>query len=398
MTAVILELSEGWAGSLPGLFASMTLVTGVFLFFLLVAVSIIWTGVNPVKFIAFLVVTSAYLLMFQFPDVGNHVNIMLYCNLVMIFTMVYACVRRRGTVANDEYFEMIRPLLRASLIVVYFFAGFHKLNKDYFNPQVSCAADIFGYVADIVRISILGVPLGLVLSAAGLFIVYRLGRGGRFGATGSRVFTVLVVVVVGGLLCGVLLVVLASPASLRSIGAVAGMIILVWELVGGPLLAVPRFQVLILPFSLAMHGILAVVGFVDFGTLAFPLLFTFIPSAYYQVLDRNADFRFSKLVAHRVHVYFAINIFGAAYTGIYTHVYPLVNNVFVTGMFFNLAVLVFIWPFLAALFSPSPPVWGGVPVLNQKDAQDIACVSGITRPIPDDLLFSIAYGRKLLYV
>jgi len=118
MTAVILELSEGWAGSLPGLFTLMTLVTGVFLFFLLVAVSIIWTGVNPVKFIAFLVVTSAYLLMFQFPDVGNHVNIMLYCNLVMIFTMVYACVRRRGTVANDEYFEMIRPVLRASLIVV----------------------------------------------------------------------------------------------------------------------------------------------------------------------------------------------------------------------------------------------------------------------------------------
>lgn len=74
------------------------------------------------------------------------------------------------------------------------------------------------------------------------------------------------------------------------------------------------------------------------------------------------------------------------------------NNVFVTGMLFNLAVLVFIWPFLAALFSPSLPVWGGVPVLNQKDAQDIACVSGITRPIPDDLLFWIAYGRKLLYV
>ena len=364
MTAVMLELSEGWAGSLPGFF-STTLVTAVFPLFLVVAVSIIFTGVTPVKFFVFLILTSAYVLIFQFPDVGNHVNIMLYCNIVMIVAGAYAYVRGRGSVANDEYFEMIRPALRASLILVYFFAGFHKLNNDYFNPEVSCAADIFGYVASTIRTSILGIPVGLALSAAGLFIVYKLIRGGRFGAPGSRVFTVLVILVVGGVLSGVLLVVLASPTFLRSIGTVAGMVILLWELIGALLLAVPRFQVVVVPFSLAMHGILAVVGFVDFATLALPLLFTFVPSNYYQVLNRPANLRFFGLV-HRVHIYLAINLIGAAYTGVYTHIVPLVNNIFVTGMLFNLAALVFIWPILSTLFSPSPPTWGGVPVLNQN--------------------------------
>jgi hypothetical protein len=365
MTAVMLELSEGWAGSIPGFF-SMTLVTGIFLFFLLVAIGIISTGVTPVKFSVFLILTSAYFLIFQFPDVGNHVNIMLYCNIVMILTMAYAYVRRRDSVANDDYFEMIRPALRASLITVYFLAGFHKLNKDYFNPEVSCGADIFGYVASTIRTSILGVPVGLVLSAVGLFIVYILIRGGRFGAPGSRVFTLLVVLVVGGVFCGVLLVLLASPTSLREIGAATGIVIILWELIGSLLLAVPRFQVVMVPFSLAMHAILAVVGFVDFGTLAFALLFTFVPADYYQMLNRPVNLRFSGLLVDRAHVYFAITLIGAAYTGIYDHIYPLLNKFFVTGMLFNFAVLVFIWPILSALFSPSPPVWRGVSIFNNN--------------------------------
>ena len=36
-------------------------------------------------------------------------------------------------------------------------------------------------------------------------------------------------------------------------------------------------------------------------------------------------------------------------------------------MLFNLAVLIFIWPILATIFSPSPrPIWGGVPVFDRK--------------------------------
>jgi hypothetical protein len=162
-----------------------------------------------------------------------------------------------------------------------------------------------------------------------------------------------------------LLVVLASPASLISIGATAGMIILVWEIIGSLLLAVPRCQVVMVPFSLAMHAILAVIGFVDFATLAFPLLFTFIPANYYQVLNKNANLRLSRLRVDRAHAYLAINVIGGAYTGIYTHIAPLFNKFFVTGMLFNLAALVFIWPILYTLFSPSPPEWGGVPVLNR---------------------------------
>jgi hypothetical protein len=121
------------------------------------------------------------------------------------------------------------------------------------------------------------------------------------------------------------------------------------------------------PFSLAMHAVLATVGFVDFGALALSLLFTYVPSSYYQVLTRHANLRCSGLPVHRAHVYFSINIIGGVLSGIDVHIFNFFNSVFLTGMLFNLAVLIFIWPILSTIFSPSPrPIWGGVPVLHQK--------------------------------
>ena len=359
MTAVILEMSEGWEDP------------GFTFFFLLVAVGTVLTGVTRVKFLVFLILTTAYFLIFLFPEVANHVNLIIYCNTVVVLTMAYAYLRHRDSVTDDEYFEMIRPVLRVSLMLVYFLAGFHKLNEDYFNPEVSCAADRFRMLVSLMQKSILGVPVGLVLSALGLFILYRLIRGGRFGAPGERVFTLLVVLFVGGVLCGVLIVLLEAQfdnaAALRSIGLAMGVLIVLWELIGSLMLAVPRYQAVMVPFSLAMHAVLATVGFVDFGALALSLLFTFVPSNYYQVLTTHANLRFSGLLVHRAHVYFSINIIGGVLSGIDVHIYHFFNSEFFTGMLFNLSVLIFIWPILSTIFSPSPrPIWGGVPVFNRK--------------------------------
>ncbi len=198
---------------------------------------------------------TAYFLIFLFPEVANHLNLIIYCNIVVVLTVAYAYLRHRDSVTDDEYFEMIRPVLRLSLILVYFLAGFHKLNEDYFNPEVSCAAEMFRMLVSLMQKSILGVPVGLVLSAMGLFILYRLIRGGRFGAPGERVFTLLVVLFVGGVLCGVLIVLLEAQfdnaAALRSIGLATGVLIVLWELIGSLMLAVPRYQAVMVPFSLA---------------------------------------------------------------------------------------------------------------------------------------------------
>ena len=358
MTAVVLEMSKDWEDPAYALF------------FLLLAVGTALTGITCVKFLVFLVLTTGYFLIVHFPEVANHVNLIIYCNTVMILAMAYSFVRRRGSVADGEYFEMICPMLRVSLIMVYFLAGFHKLNRDYFNPEVSCATGMLSNVVSMMRSSILGVPVIVMLAAVGLLFVYRIIGGTRFGTPGSPAYTLLVVLCVGGVLCGVLILLLeadfGTPAALiLSISLATGVLVILWELIGSLLLAVPRFQVVIVPFSLIMHCVLAMVGFVDFGALAFSLLFTFVPPSYYQVLNRHANLRFSGFVVHRAHVYFSINIMGAVLSGIDVHIHDFLNRGLIAGILFNSAVLICIWPILSTVFSPLP-IWGGVPVLNRR--------------------------------
>src|SRR3712207_6733294 len=93
----------------------------------LVVATIIFTGVTRVKFLVFLVLATAVLLIDRFPDVPNHVNIMIYCNVLMIVAMIYSFARSQGSATDNDYYEMVRPALRASLILIYCLAGFHKL-------------------------------------------------------------------------------------------------------------------------------------------------------------------------------------------------------------------------------------------------------------------------------
>lgn len=62
-----------------------------------------------------------------------------------------------------------------------------------------------------------------------------------------------------------------------------------------------------------------------------------------------------------------INIAVGAISGIDTYIRPFVGSLLVSGLHFNIAVLVFIWPILYVVFSPvRRPVWGGVSVLNRR--------------------------------
>jgi hypothetical protein len=141
---------------------------------------------------------------------------------------------------------------------------------------------------------------------------------------------------------------------------------ILWELIGGLLLTIPKFQAPMLLVFGTMHAVLAMTGFNDFSALAFSLLFTFIPSSYYQVINSYANLRFPRLRIHRAHAYFIINLLGAILSGgllFGTHIQYFQQ---VSGLSFILAALVFTWPILSTVFSSSRrPVWGGVPVLNR---------------------------------
>lgn len=358
ITAFFLEMVESW--KYPG----FTLAS------FLVVTLIIFPQITRSKFLIFLILSTAYFLLFRFPEVANHVNIIIFCNIVMIVGMIYSFIRHRDFTTDNDYFEMIRPMLRATLILVYFLAGFHKLNSDFLNPEVSCASGMLHAMVSMMKSYIFGIPTALILATGILVIIWKL-TGSKLVITPKlRVSTLLLFFCVGGMICGASLIISQfgiSTAFKVSVLLAVGVSVILWEFLGGTLLAVPRFQAPVLLYSWTMHSVLAMIGFIDFGALAFSLLFTFVPYSYYQVLNNHANLSLFGIKIHRAHVYFIINAIGGILSGIHFHIYPFLNIKLVSGILLNLASLIFIWPILYIIFLPSRrPVWLGVPVFNRK--------------------------------
>lgn len=335
------------------------------------------TGITRIKFLVFLYLATAALLSAPFPGVPNHANIMIYCNVLMIVAMIYSFARSQGSATDNDYFAMIRPVLRASLILIYCLAGFHKLNSDFFNPQVSCAGAMLSEVVEVgslVTSNVFSASAVFVLAAGALFVLWRRISDTYLVTSRLRMYALLLILCVGAMLYGALLLIkphLGIPADLLlAIVLAAAVFTVVWELIGGLLLTIPRFQAPMLLVFGAMHAVLAIIGFNDFSALAFSLLFTFIPSNYCQTINSYVDLRFLRLRIHRAHAYFAINLLGNLLGAILsggiltgTHIQYFQQ---ISGLSFVLAALILTWPILSMVFSSSRrPIWGGVPVLNR---------------------------------
>ncbi len=343
MTAMYLELGERWT------YTAFTAVT------LLLVVLFVGVGITRITFLIFLAVTTSHFLLVQFPDVANHVNVAIYCNVVMMLGIAYSLARRREYPADDDCFEMLRPVLQASMILVYVLAGFHKLNTGFFDPGVSCVRDLAGDMARMARSSSqFGVPTGLVLAAVIAPAAYRLFSISPL----RRYLPVLAGAAAVAGLAALLLVRLRPdvPAGTLEL-VVLGMAVTVilWELVGGLLLAVPRLQAPVLAFSWSMHASLALVGFVDFGALALALLFTFVPGPYRELLLGRLRVPVVGRTVSWAHAYFALCVLAGVVSGL--------GRRTIAGVLFNLAALVFIWPVLTEAASPAPRrPWTGVPL------------------------------------
>ncbi len=344
MTAVYLELAERWTHP-------------VFTLLILLLIGLLLRiGITRVTFLIFLAVTATHFALMQFPDVANHVNVALYCNILMMTGLGYSLVRKHEFPTDDDGFELVRPVLQLSMILVYTLAGFHKLNTDFFNPAVSCVADLVGDLTRMAGSRVAGVPTRLVLLGGLVLLVHALlsawsarrslRPGVRLGALGAT------------LLAGVLLFQLAPmiPTAAMSTALLAmAVMVVIWELVGGLLLSVPRVQAPVLAFSWTMHATLALIGFVDFGAFALALLFTFVPGPYRELMDSALRLPVAGRPVHRVHLYFGLCVLAGISSGL--------GRRLIGGLIFNLAALVFIWPVVVAALAPSPkPAWTGVSI------------------------------------
>jgi hypothetical protein len=360
MTALFLELAEKW--TYPGFTLAI---------FLLI-VAIVAIGITRVTFLIFLAVTTTHFLLVQVPDVANHVNIAIYANVVMLVGILYSLLRRRElsavarrAKADDDCFAMLRPLLQSTAILMYFLAGFHKLNTDFANPTVSCITSMTEDLARMVRSRLLGVPTALILAMGILPVVYLLHSSGwirRHRGIAAGVLTIGLILLAApfvaraepGLFAPVRIPVILSMAAL----------VVAWELAGGPLLAVPRFQGPVLAFSWAMHSMLALILFVDFASLALAILFTFVPRPYIELLNGRVRVPIAGFELQRAHLYFAICVLAGVITGPHG-LARYIDVRLVAGIVFNAAALAFIWPLLSALASHPRPAWVGVSLASR---------------------------------
>jgi hypothetical protein len=343
MTAWLLEMAERWRHPY-----ATPVALGIIVLLLVI-------GITRLSFLTFLALSTAYVLVRQFPDVANHVNVAIYCNLLLMTGLVWSLARRDDYPTDDDAFELVRPVLQASLILVYALAGFAKLNADFFDPAVSCVGSMVAELGRLARSRSAGIPMGLVLATGVVLVGDRLvGTNlGRWRLTPWTRGTA-AVVLLGGVGLALYTARVIPPEA--GAAAVVGMALLVilWELVLGPLLAVPGLQAPILAFCWAMHGTLALIGFVDFGALALALLVTFIPRAWADLLRSPVRLPGIPRGVDRLHLYFAICVLAGAFSAL--------GRRLVAGVCFNLAVLVLLWPVLSAAVGPGRPGWPGVPV------------------------------------
>lgn len=340
MAALVLELAEKWR--FPGFTAGM-LALGVLL---------ISTGITRRTFLLFLAGSTAHSVFVQFPDVANHVNVEIYCNILMMAGLAYSLARPKEFPTDDDVFETMRPVLQATLIVVYAVAGFDKLNTDFLNADVSCVRTLVTDLTRLATLRPLGVPNGLLLATgavlvpAALLPVQAAGRPlpllARAGAVGLVALAAGVMLNLGSRI---------PPAAAGAAITTMALMVIAWELGGGLLLMVPRAQAPVVAFSWLMHTMLSFIGFIDFGALALALLFTFVPARYQELASGPAPV-FSRRLS-RAQLYFGVCVLSGVFSGLHRRL-P-------AALCFNLGALVLVWPILSARFGPPPrPAWHGI--------------------------------------
>lgn len=80
---------------------------------------------------------------FRMPFTTNHWIFTAFVNFTILHIIFFLIVgKRRFTIREGEIFKTFAPLLRVEVIILYFFAVFHKLNSGFFTPATSCATDL----------------------------------------------------------------------------------------------------------------------------------------------------------------------------------------------------------------------------------------------------------------
>jgi hypothetical protein len=110
--------------------------------FVLAVVVLIWPS-SRVAFLA-LAVAEALSVFIALPGTNTNRLLQLFIFSSIASTGFYALARSGfRQLDSADWLELFQPLLRLQLVIVYGLAAWHKLNSDFFNPQLSCSVVLF---------------------------------------------------------------------------------------------------------------------------------------------------------------------------------------------------------------------------------------------------------------
>ena len=114
-------------------------------YLLMAAVVLALVRPQSVWVLVLLLVASMLRTLHWMPFNPNHILFEFYVDGGILFSLMYglgAAYWQKGDkenpVSREKIFEGFAPMARISIILLYFYAVFHKLNWDYFNPEISC--------------------------------------------------------------------------------------------------------------------------------------------------------------------------------------------------------------------------------------------------------------------
>lgn len=362
VSAFLLEMVEHWT------YPAFTLLFVVLCTVLLLDItrrSLFWIALA----------STLYFAVFRFPEVANHVNLILFTNVAILLATVYSWLPSSRIRDDAAFFEMLQPLMRLSIVVTFSVAGFHKLNADFLDPAVSCAASFSRTMWATFRGEFLGLgfptgaAVGAVAAAAVLALVLERRRDFVLPRVDWRAIAAPVVAI--AVLAAVLLAAVTGTEPVATprmaVLFLVTVFVLSWQLVEGPLLLVPRFQWVALSLSLLVHAQLAMIKIIDFQSIAIALLATFVPAEVWAAWLKKAPVSVGGLRLHRVQLYFGLNVLvGGGLMLVHNHGGLVMSEPqALTGLIFNASVLILIWPLISDLFSRGREWrWRGTPVFH----------------------------------
>ncbi len=275
--------------------------------FLAALIAVLATGVTRFGFLAFIVVSAGHVALVTFPDASNHSNLYLLCSPFIVSALLAPTHRSDGASDDERLVERLFPVLRVALSLTYICAGFHKLNADFLDPATSCAVGFFE------------------------------GSRSAVGLGGFRLPSLVSVLV--------------------------PIFVLAWELGGGILLWVPRFQGGVLLLCWVMHSVLAMKVFFDFSSMAFALMLAFVPSVHWSLLAARPAVRLGALHVRRLDLYVGANVLAGVAAGVFFwfHGYDKVFHKW-QGLALNASFLVVVAPMISrGIGWAGVPIWGARP-------------------------------------